>query len=95
LIIFRAQTWHAVFEMMSRLVLARPGAGLPLPSHLAEYWSLVALVAAAHVAGAVGPTFRWIGRVPPPLVGFGYGLALSLTFALAPASGKQFVYFQF
>jgi alginate O-acetyltransferase complex protein AlgI len=93
LIIFRAQSWHAVFEMMSGLVTARRGAGLP--SQLTEFWSLVALVAVAHVAGAVGPTFRWIGRVPPPLVGFGYGLALSLTFVLAPTTGKQFVYFQF
>ena len=52
-------------------------------------------VAICHLVGVRGWWQTWMVRLPAPVVGFSYSLALTLALMLAPASGKAFIYFQF
>jgi alginate O-acetyltransferase complex protein AlgI len=48
----------------------------------------------AHLA-ARGDWQLGARRLPTPVLGFGYALAITLTVVLMPSAGKPFIYFQF
>ena len=53
------------------------------------------VVAACHAAALRGWQRRNLFRAPAPVLGISYGVLLTVTLILAPASGKAFIYFQF
>ena len=79
--------------MLYRLVVNHKGYGTPLPS--VSLWWTVGLVVVCHVLGQTGAWKRLSVRLPAPVLGVGYALALTLALVLAPDSGKAFIYFQF
>jgi alginate O-acetyltransferase complex protein AlgI len=92
-ILFRATTFAIAAKMFKQMVW-RHG-GLPAPLHSSSLWFTVAVVVVCHVLGQRGLWNRIAARLPAPMVGFGYALAVTLALVLAPSSGKAFIYFQF
>jgi len=92
-VFFRAQTFSTAAEVLSALFVPRPGMGCPLPD--VGLWVTVALLAVCHVIGhyRLWPVIQ--KRLPAPVLGAGYALALTLALLLAPPSGKAFIYFAF
>jgi alginate O-acetyltransferase complex protein AlgI len=92
-VFFRAQTFGAAWDVL-RGMFTRVG-GLSCPLHDSGLWYTVALLAVCHAIGHYR-LWPWIQkRLPAPVLGFGYSLALLLALLLAPPSGKAFIYFQF
>jgi alginate O-acetyltransferase complex protein AlgI len=92
-IFFRATTLTAAGSVFHRLLI--PAAGKSSPLQGLSLWVLVAIMAAGHALGASGLWRRWSERVPAPVLGTAYALALNVALLLAPDSGKTFIYFQF
>jgi hypothetical protein len=79
--------------VLKGMFVARSGLGCPLPS--IGLWLTIALMIVAHVIGyyRLWPVLQ--KRLPAPVLGIAYSLALTLALLLAPPSGKAFIYFQF
>jgi alginate O-acetyltransferase complex protein AlgI len=94
-VLFRAPTFATATSMLHRLWLPADGPGVVHPIGYGFFWCIVAGVFLCHVA-AVG---RWWDRVslrlPAPVLGGAYVLALTLGMVLAPVNIKPFIYFQF
>jgi alginate O-acetyltransferase complex protein AlgI len=52
-------------------------------------------MAVAHAVGSRGGWRRWSARVPAPVLGCGYAVAINVALLLAPDAGQTFIYFQF
>jgi alginate O-acetyltransferase complex protein AlgI len=92
-VFFRAQTFGAAWEVLSRMFV--PSAGLRCPLHDGGLWYTVALLAVCHAIGHYG-LWPWLQkRLPAPVLGLGYSAALLLALLLAPPTDKAFIYFQF
>jgi alginate O-acetyltransferase complex protein AlgI len=92
-VFFRSPSFAGASAMLRRLV--SPTDGLPTPLPTGAFWTLVAIVAAAHALGS-RPGWRAIStRLPAPALGLGYAAALTLALLLAPDAGSAFIYFQF
>lgn len=92
-IFFRAQTFAAAATMLHRMVIPHEGLGSPL--HNRSLWYTIALVVICHALAYNGAWKRIAVRLPAPVLGFGYAVALTLALVLAPDAGKAFIYFQF
>lgn len=92
-VFFRSTTFAAAAAMLRRLFV--PTGGLPSPLPTGSFWTLIAIVAAAHALGT-RPGWRAISsRLPAPALGLGYAAALTLALLLTPNTGSAFIYFQF
>ncbi len=92
-VFFRSTSFTGAAPMLRRLF--SPTDGLPTPLPTGAFWTLVAIVAAAHALGS-RPGWRAIStRLPAPALGLGYAAALTLALLLAPDAGSAFIYFQF
>jgi hypothetical protein len=69
--------------------------GKPSPLPGLSFWCLLSVLAVAHFVGESGRWRRWAERLPAPVLGGAYAVALNLTLLLTPDSGKTFIYFQF
>jgi alginate O-acetyltransferase complex protein AlgI len=93
LVVFRAATVGDGLTMLHGMFAGQDG--LRTPWHSRSLWFTFAVVALAH-ALAQRDLGRWLlARLPAPVRGFGYAAVLTLALALAPGSGKAFIYFQF
>jgi alginate O-acetyltransferase complex protein AlgI len=92
-VFFRAKTFALAGQMFRHLFI--PHAGLTSPLHNRSLWATVALMAVCHIIGRNGAWKRWSVRVPAPVMGFGYAMAMTVALVLAPDSGKAFIYFNF
>ncbi len=94
-VLFRAQTWAQATDMLHRLWV--PAAGRVV-QHPYGYWYFAAVVA-GFVLCHVAACRRWWERVnlrlPMPVLGVGYALALLFCMLWAPTTEKAFIYFQF
>jgi alginate O-acetyltransferase complex protein AlgI len=92
-VFFRATSFAAALSMLRALFVPRAGLETPLPTQ--GFWITVGLVAIGHVLAQRGLAARGARRLPGPVLGLGYALALTLALVLAPDSARPFVYFQF
>jgi alginate O-acetyltransferase complex protein AlgI len=92
-VFFRAPTFATAAAVLARLVL--PHKGMPPQLPCASLWWTVLFVVVCHVL-AQTKAWKWlVVRLPAPVLGLGYAVALTLALVLAPDSGKAFIYFQF
>jgi alginate O-acetyltransferase complex protein AlgI len=92
-VFFRSTSLTGASMILRRLF--SPTDGLPTPLPTGAFWTLAAIVAAAHALGS-RPGWRVIStRLPAPALGLGYAAALTLALLLAPDAGSAFIYFQF
>jgi alginate O-acetyltransferase complex protein AlgI len=93
-VFFRAQTFGAAATILDKMfVLSKLGRKLDLANH--SLWWTVVVVALCHFIVHYGWWKKLAARLPAPVLGFGYAAMLTLAMLLAPAEGKQFIYFQF
>jgi alginate O-acetyltransferase complex protein AlgI len=92
-VFFRATTLTAAGGIFYRLFLPAEGRSSPLSG--LSLWALLGVLAIAHVVTARGLWRRWVERLPAPLLGGAYALALNFALLLAPDAGRTFIYFQF
>jgi alginate O-acetyltransferase complex protein AlgI len=93
LVVFRAATVGAGLTMLHGMFAGQDG--LPTPLHSRSLWWTLAVVALAHAWALRDWGRRLLVHLPAPVRGFGYAAVLTLALALAPGSGKAFIYFQF
>jgi alginate O-acetyltransferase complex protein AlgI len=92
-VFFRAQTLDGALAVLGRMFSPSLGKGSPLPG--LSLYVLIGVMAVAHAVAASGVWRRWSVRVPAPVLGCGYAVALNFALLLAPDAGKTFIYFQF
>jgi alginate O-acetyltransferase complex protein AlgI len=92
-VFFRAATFGAAWEMIRRLVVPHAGEAPPLP--VVSLCYTVAVFVVCYVVAYNGLWKRLATRLPAPMLGCGYAMALSLALLLAPGTTKTFIYFQF
>jgi alginate O-acetyltransferase complex protein AlgI len=94
LVFFRSTSFSIVGRMFGQMMYAPPGlASEPIPS--AGIALLLAIVICCHLAGRRTLWERWHVRLPAPVLGFGYAVALTMALLLAPGGSQPFIYFQF
>ena len=94
LVIFRSPELATAGRYFARLLTPAPdGLSEPLPAF--AFVLVALLVVAGHALARGGPWKRLARRLPPAVLGAGYGVALSLVLLLAPPAGQGFIYFQF
>jgi alginate O-acetyltransferase complex protein AlgI len=89
----RAQTFGAAAEVLVRMFVPHPGRGSEL-HNVGLFYTLI-FVGVCHAVAASGLWRRAAVRLPAPVLGCGYSVALTLALVLAPPAGKTFIYFQF
>ena len=92
-VFFRATTFSTASSVLRRLFIPRDGLAPPIPT--GAFWTMIAVVAIAHIFGSIKGGRSIASRLPGPAVGFGYAAALTLALLLAPVGGNAFIYFQF
>jgi alginate O-acetyltransferase complex protein AlgI len=92
-VLFRATKLSLAKAVFARLLI--PGDGKPSPLPGFSLWCLLAVLAVCHVVAATGLWRRWSVRLPAPILGGAYAVALNAALLLAPQSGMTFIYFQF
>jgi alginate O-acetyltransferase complex protein AlgI len=94
-VLFRAQSFHTVGEILKRAFI--PHSGIMVRDPVGP-WSLVfafTLVAVCHVTVESGLWKRMAPRITPPMWGLAYVILMALTFIWVPESREAFIYFQF
>jgi alginate O-acetyltransferase complex protein AlgI len=91
-VFFRSPSFTTAARVLRGLVAGGGLAHLPRP--VFGLWLMLAVVVAAHLAAPLVGRRRQL-RLPPPVLGFGYAVALTLALLLMPSAAKQFIYFQF
>ncbi|HZV07059.1 MAG TPA: MBOAT family O-acyltransferase [Gemmataceae bacterium] len=94
-VLFRAQTFALTQAMYHRLWVPVEGVGVAHPYGYGLFWCLVAVFVLAHVAACRQWWERFSLRLPTPILGFTYVLALILCMVMAPIYDKPFLYMQF
>jgi alginate O-acetyltransferase complex protein AlgI len=92
-VFFRSPSFGTAVAVLRAMFVPRGGSGPPLP--LAGFWMMLVLIATAHVLAEQGLVGKGARRLPAPVLGFGYALALTASLLLAPDAARPFVYFQF
>jgi alginate O-acetyltransferase complex protein AlgI len=92
-VLFRATTLTTAGAVFHRLLI--PASGKSSPMQGLSLWVLLAVLAVGHAVGASGLWRRLSERVPAPVLGTAYAVALNFALLLAPDAGKTFIYFQF
>ncbi len=96
-VLFRAQTFALSQAMYCRLWVPAEGPGVvhPYGYGYGLFWCIVAGFVLAHVAGCRRWWQRLSLRLPTPILGFTYIVALTLCMVMAPLIEKPFLYMQF
>jgi alginate O-acetyltransferase complex protein AlgI len=94
-VLFRAPTCLHAAWYYQRLYMPGPSGMQEAPMPNAGLWLVVAVVAACHLAGVRQWWERWHGRLPAPVLGSTYVVALTAALMLAPSGNHPFIYFQF
>jgi alginate O-acetyltransferase complex protein AlgI len=92
-VIFRATSLTAAGAVFHRLFVPSGGKTSPLPG--LSLCVLVGVLAVGHLIASTCPWRRWFERLPAPIMGTAYALALNFTLLLATDGGATFIYFQF
>jgi alginate O-acetyltransferase complex protein AlgI len=94
-VLFRAPTFDTATAMLHRMWVPAAGPDIGHPIGYGFFWVIVAAVFLFHVAG-VGRWWEKVSlRLPAPVLGASYILALTVGMVLAPVDVKPFIYFQF
>ena len=94
-VLFRAQTFALTKAMYQRLWVPIDGIGVGHPYGYNLFWCLVGGFVLCHVAACRHWWERLSLRLPTPILGFTYVLALILCMVMAPIFEKPFLYMQF
>jgi alginate O-acetyltransferase complex protein AlgI len=92
-VVFRSTSLAAAGGVFHQLLVPCAGKTSPLPG--LSLYVLLGVLAVGHAVGATGIWRRWSERVPAPVLGTAYAVALNFALLLAPDAGKTFIYFQF
>ncbi len=92
-VFFRATTFGTAAEVLRRMFVIEGGRSSAL--HSMGMWYTVLFVVLCHVVAATGVWKRVSLRIPAPVLGCAYSLALTFALLLAPPTSKAFIYFQF
>ncbi len=92
-VFFRARSLADAIELLRRMWRPVDGASAPLAAE--SLFVVTALVVCAHVLGTLRVWPDRLCRLPAPLVGALYALAMIAAMLFAPDSGQTFIYFQF
>jgi alginate O-acetyltransferase complex protein AlgI len=93
-VFFRATTFGLAAGVLGRMAMWRSDASTgPLPT--SGIVLTMALVAVCHVIRHFELWPRWQRKMPAPILGASYALAVTLALMLAPSGSKPFIYFQF
>ncbi len=92
-VLFRAADFTTAMAIYRRAFAIESGLPISVPLKILEV--LVCAVLVAHLAGRSGLWSYLYRRLPAPLVGFGFAVAIIVAMTIAPDSGKAFIYFQF
>ena len=93
-VFFRAPSFSIAGDVLRRMVIFNDSASTgPVPS--AGLALTIAVVAICHVARHFDLWRKWGLRLPAPVLGFNYAVAVTLALMLAPSGSKPFIYFQF
>jgi alginate O-acetyltransferase complex protein AlgI len=93
LVLFRSTSLTNAGIAFRHLLVPSAGQGSPLPA--VSLTVLVGIIVAGHMIGANGIWRQWVVRLPAPVLGTAYAVALNFALLLAPDGGKTFIYFQF
>ncbi|MGH7171299.1 MAG: MBOAT family O-acyltransferase, partial [Gemmataceae bacterium] len=94
-VMFRAQTFALTRAMYYRLWVSTTGSPITHPYGYKLFWAILAGFTLAHVCGYRQWWVRISLRLPTPLLGFTYILALILCMVMAPIFEKPFLYMNF
>ena len=94
-VLFRAQSFALSQAMYYRLWVPTTGKPIQHPYGYTLFWAIIAGFVLAHVAGCRQWWERISLRLPIPLLGFSYILALILCMVMAPIFDKPFLYMNF
>jgi alginate O-acetyltransferase complex protein AlgI len=94
-VLFRAQTFAEARQMLHRMWVPAAGHGVEHVYGYGLFWCIITGFALAHVAGLRRWWERLSPRLPAPVLGCSYVLALTLCMVMAPVFEKPFIYFQF
>lgn len=94
-VLFRAQTFAVTQAMYHRLWVPVSGVGVAHPYGYGLFWCIIGGFVLGHVAGYCRWWERLSLRLPTPILGFTYVLALILCMIMAPLLDKPFLYMQF
>jgi alginate O-acetyltransferase complex protein AlgI len=94
-VLFRAQTFTITQAMYQRLWVPVDGGGVLHPYGYSLFWCIVGGFVLAHVAACRNWWERLSLRMPTPILGFTYVVALVLCMVMAPVFEKPFLYMQF
>lgn len=94
-VMFRAQTFALTQAMYHRLWVPTAGKHIEHPYGYSLFWSIVVVFVLAHVIGCRQWWERISLRLPMPVLGFTYVVALILCMVMAPIFEKPFLYMQF
>jgi alginate O-acetyltransferase complex protein AlgI len=93
-VFFRATTFTIAGDVLRRMAIFNDSAATgPMPS--VGLVLTIAVVVICHVVRHYDLWHKWGLRLPAPLLGFNYALAVTLALMLAPSGSKPFIYFQF
>ncbi|HEY7330621.1 MAG TPA: MBOAT family O-acyltransferase [Gemmataceae bacterium] len=95
LVLFRAPTFALTKAMYYRLWVPVPGKSMDHPYGTTLFWCIIAGFVLFHIAACRQWWERITLRLPTPIVGFAYILALILCMVMAPILVKPFLYMQF
>jgi alginate O-acetyltransferase complex protein AlgI len=94
-VLFRCTTFASARAMLHRLYVHAEGPSVAHPYGHSLFWMIVAGFVLCHVA-ACGRWWEKVSlRLPAPVVGGAYVLALLACMVMAPVTEKPFIYFQF
>jgi alginate O-acetyltransferase complex protein AlgI len=94
-VLFRSTSIPLASNFYHRLWVPHPPGALESPMPNAGLWLVVAIVVVAHLVGLRGWWQRWHLRLPAPVLGTTYALALTVSLMLAPDGTTPFIYFNF
>jgi alginate O-acetyltransferase complex protein AlgI len=92
-VLFRATTLPAAVTVLEHMFVRHQGLTSPLPS--VGFYATLLVVVACHALRASGAWETLSKRLPAPVLGTGYAMAVTLALVLTPGAGKAFIYFQF
>jgi alginate O-acetyltransferase complex protein AlgI len=92
-VFFRATTLATAMTIVGQLFSPHKGEGPPVLA--GNFFLLAAMVIICHLLTIRNLWNRLVPRLPAPVLGMGYAVALVLALALAPSTDKAFIYFQF
>ncbi len=92
-VFFRCTTLAGAIATLRVAFVPQAGLGCPLP--MTSFLTITTLVVVAHFLTYKKQGRQLLRRLPAPLAGAGYALALCLALLLAPGATKAFIYFQF